>query len=314
MKKNNFLPEGQRIHTARNYIATATIDGLKKAMADEEILEGIVRSCTVGHDLLIPLGDVIGMIPRDDCALGITNGTTREIAILSRVGKPVCFRVVAVDETVMPPRVLLSRCAAQQEALTYFMQSLHCGDIIPARVTHLESFGAFVDIGCGVTALIGIENLSISRIFHPSERIAPGQDILTVVLQVDHRDYRVTLTHRELLGTWEQNAALFCAGETVQGVVRSVERYGVFVELTPNLSGLAEKRDNVHVGQSVSVYIKSILPERMKIKLTIIDTLGTAPMPIEAPHYFIDNGKMTSWVYTPSLCSSKFIMTEFRDT
>ena len=84
---------------------------------------------------------------------------------------------------------------------------------------------------------------------------------------VDVENRRITLTHRELLGTWEENAALFAAGETVRGIVRSVEPYGVFIELAPNLSGLAENREGLTPGTPVSVYIKSILPQRMKIKL-----------------------------------------------
>ena len=83
---------------------------------------------------------------------------------------------------------------------------------------------------------------------------------------------RITLSHKELLGTWEENVALFSAGETVAGIVRSVEPYGIFVELSPNLAGLAESREDVIPGQQASVYIKSILPARMKVKLVIIDT------------------------------------------
>mgnify|MGYP002230072907 FL=1 len=45
------------------------------------------------------------------------------------------------------------------------------------------------------------------------------------------------LTLRELLGTWSENAACFAAGETVVGIVRSVEEYGVFIEIAPNLAG-----------------------------------------------------------------------------
>lgn len=60
---------------------------------------------------------------------------------------------------------------------------------------------------------------------------------------------RVALSHKELLGSWEENAALFSPGETVAGVIRSSESYGVFIELTPNLAGLAEPRDDVFPGQ-----------------------------------------------------------------
>ena len=77
----------------------------------------------------------------------------------------------------------------------------------------------------------------MSRISHPSDRFRTGQDIYAVVTDVD-QTLRVSLSHKELLGTWEENAALFSSGETVSGIVRSVEHYGVFVELAPNLAGL----------------------------------------------------------------------------
>lgn len=302
MKINeNYVPEGSRRDAAPEDPAA-----LRQAAAEGRILQAAVRSCTAGHDLVVPLGAYTGIIPREECALGIAEGSTREIAILSRVGKPVCFRVTQVLED----KVLLSRRAAQQEALGWFLENLRCGDVIPARVTHMENFGVFVDIGCGVTALIGIENLSVSRIFHPAERFMIGQQIHAAVLHIDHRLRRITLSHRELLGTWEENAALFTPGETVQGIVRSVEPYGIFIELTPNLSGLAERREGVRPGQAVSVYIKSILPERMKIKLAIIDVLGSAPAPC-APRYFLPETRLECWVYTPVSCRTKFIATEF---
>lgn len=105
------------------------------------------------------------------------------------------------------------------------------GGCDPRRVTRLETFGAFCDIGCGLPALMPIASISVSRISHPSDRFCPGDDIFGVVSSLENG--RICLSQRELLGTWEENAALFTQGETVAGVVRSVEEYGVFVELTP---------------------------------------------------------------------------------
>ena len=98
----------------------------------------------------------------------------------------------------------------------------------------------------------------MSRICHPGDRLTVGQSILAAVRTVEPENRRISLTHRELLGTWAQNAALFSVGETVRGIVRSIEPYGVFIELTPNLSGLAEPRADLRPGMAVSVYIKSI--------------------------------------------------------
>ena len=163
-------------------------------------------------------------------------------------------------------------------------------------MTHLERFGAFVDLGCGVTSLIPLENISVSRIPHPSARFRVGQDILVCVTDVDPTANRFYLTHKELLGTWLENAAAFAPGDTVTGIVRSIRDYGAFIELTPNLSGLADWRGDLSPGDRVSVYIKSIRPEGRKIKLQVVENLGPAGTPEEI-HYFITDGVIKGWEY-----------------
>ena len=305
-----YLPEGS--YTARSAVrqALASLAGLRRAGQEGQILEAVAQRCTAAHDLLFDFGFAQGIMPRSGCALGVAEGDTREIAILARVGKPTCFAVAGIEEESDPPTVWLSRTVVQQRAQDALLAALRPGDIIPAAVTHLEAFGAFVDIGCGLPSLIGIENLSVSRIHHPSDRLQVGQVIRAAVRAVDQPARRIALSYRELLGTWEQNAALFSAGETVRGVVRSVEPYGIFIELMPNLSGLAEPRGDLAVGMVVSVYIKSILPQRMKIKLNVIDVLASAAPPLP-PRYFIREGHIGQWVYTPPCCDKKYIATQF---
>ncbi len=310
MKRDeNCLPEGFRSELPENRAALASLDALRQA--GDAVLEATASRCSCAHDLLIELGWTTAVIPRAECALGLDTGETREIAILSRVGKPVCFRVTSIDDSISPPAVTLSRKSVLEQAQDMLLDSLAPGDILPARVTHIEPFGVFVDIGCGVVSMIGIEHLSVSRILHPAERFRPGQDIYAVVLSVDRAAKRINLSHRELLGTWEENAALFAPGETVRGVVRSIENYGVFIELMPNLSGLAERRAGLREGQTVSVFLKSIVPERMKIKLTIIDLIPPPAIDPPAPRYFLTKGHLDRWVYTPPACESKHIETIF---
>lgn len=310
MKRDeNCLPEGFRSELPENRAALASLDALRQA--GDAVLEATASRCSCAHDLLIELGWTTAVIPRAECALGLDTGETREIAILSRVGKPVCFHVTSIDDSISPPAVTLSRKSVLEQAQDMLLNSLAPGDILPARVTHIEPFGIFVDIGCGVVSMIGIEHLSVSRILHPAERFRPGQDIYAVVLSVDRAAKRINLSHRELLGTWEENAALFAPGETVRGVVRSIENYGVFIELMPNLSGLAERRAGLREGQTVSVFLKSIVPERMKIKLTIIDLIPPPAIDPPAPRYFLTEGHLDRWVYTPPACESKHIETIF---
>ncbi|UQT47432.1 hypothetical protein M5E87_20845 [Flavonifractor plautii] len=147
--RSRFLPEGRLLHTPENEAACASCDGLRRAMEEGRCWRG----CPALRRGPQPAGvrrAVYRLSPREEAALGIAEGTTREIAILSRVGKPVCFQITALEESggVLRPR--LSRRRAQQAALDAMLAGLHPGCILPAVVTHLESFGAFVDIGCGV--------------------------------------------------------------------------------------------------------------------------------------------------------------------
>jgi small subunit ribosomal protein S1 len=157
-----------------------------------------------------------------------------------------------------------------------------------------------VDIGCGIISLLSIDAISVSRISHPSERVSVGELLYTVVREIDNSG-RIYVSERELLGSWLENASLFSEGETVRGIIRSVESYGIFVELKPNLAGLAEYRDDVTIGQTAAVYIKSIIPEKMKIKLIIISTHDSKSTrePLE---YFVDTDTvfhLDEWRYSP---------------
>ena len=292
-----FYPEGTLIKTEENAKYLLNASSIALAAETGEILEAIAVLCDRSHDITVDLGTMKGIIKREEGAVGILEGKTRDIALISRVGKPVCFKVLSVENCDDgKPIAVLSRRSAQEECLDYILKNKKCGDIIDAKVTHLESFGAFCDIGCGNIALLPIDSISVSRISHPCDRFSVGDNIKVVIKSIAE-DGKITLSHKELLGTWEQNAASFLQGQTVSGIVRSVEDYGVFVELTPNLAGLAESGPQVTVGQGVCVYIKSIIPEKMKIKLIIIDQ--TDSLPRMDPKYYYSGNHIDEFNYSP---------------
>ncbi len=301
-KMNRYLPEGCLISTQENKEYISTQRGLEKAKACGKILEGIALMCSGELSLSVELGDMRGIIPREE-ALYSECGI-KDIAVITRVGKPVCFKVIGFDTDAQGRQVaILSRRAAQIECMENYIMKLRAGDIIDAKVTHMEQFGAFVDIGCGIASLLSIDCISVSRISHPRDRFFIGMQIKTVVKSVERESGRVYISHKELLGTWEENARDFKVGQTVAGIVRSVEEYGVFVELAPNLAGLAELREDVKIGQRAAVFIKNIIPERMKIKLVIIDCgrSDTSNGGFTVPKYFVSDSHMDSWVYSPDV-------------
>lgn len=306
MKK--YYPEGCLIDTAENINSIKTPSALQDAMLHGKILEARAIVCDNEHNLIVDLPCMKGFIPRIEGALGIDNGTTRDIALISKVNKPVCFKVInIVKDENDNPLAILSRRAVQEECFENYLSKLQSGSIISAKVTHLEQFGCFVDVGCGVPSLIPIDAISVSRISHPSDRFTVGQDIKVIIKSVDNE--RIWLSHKELLGTWEENAALFNAGETVAGIVRSIESYGIFIELSPNLAGLAEPKENVNVGQHASVYIKALIPEKMKVKLIVVDVFD-ANYTNKELKYFVSSDKIDHWKYTTE-DAEKIIETKF---
>lgn len=293
MRRNVFLPEG----CGPLFPEGQPVSVLRQAMEEQAVLEGTAIRCDARRDLTVRFGGYEGTIARPDAIHPAISGAERDIAVLSRVGKPTCFTITGLEiDGGGKPRLTLSRRAAQEQAIAYLLEHSGPGTVLPAKVTHLESFGAFVDLGCGVTSLIPLENISVSRVARTSDRFRVGQEILAAVTEVDAAACRFYLTHKELLGTWMENAANFAPGEAVPGIVRGIKEYGVFIELTPNLSGLAEWRGDVRPGDSVSVYIKSIRPDTRKIKLQIIQNLGPAeePAPLK---YYVTDGPLENWVY-----------------
>ena len=311
--EHTYLPEGQILTTTRNREYTASLAGLERAMETGAIIEGTAVLCDEEFNLHVDfpaLAGVKGIIPREEVVWSRDGEPPKDIAILTRVGKAVACKVTGIEEVEGElTTVHLSRRLAQAECAVNYLEGLSPGDIIRAKVTHLESFGAFVDVGCGVASLLSVDSISISRITHPRDRLYNGQMIWCVVKNVDRENGRIFVSTRELLGTWEQNAARFTPGQTVAGIVRSVEDYGVFVELAPNLAGLAEVREcdreavRSLVGRTAAVFIKSIIPERMKIKLVLIDAYRSETASLPRLHYFIrgdETPHIDSWVYSPA--------------
>ncbi|MEG2428921.1 MAG: S1 RNA-binding domain-containing protein [Oscillospiraceae bacterium] len=281
------------------------------AMQQGKTLEARAIVCDGEHNLIVDLGCMKGIIPRVECAIGILEGFTKDIAIISRVNKPVCFKITAIKTNEkFKSYAILSRKLVQLECQEKYLDNLLQGDIICGKITHMESFGCFVDIGCGIISLLPIDAISISRISHPHDRFVVGQNINAIVKTIGI-DKRICLSHKELLGTWQQNVANFKNGETVSGIIRSVESYGIFVELTPNLAGLAELKEGVKLSQHASVYIKNIIEDRMKIKLIIVDSFD-APYQNNNIEYFIEQGHMNYFKYSPENCQ-KIIETNFCD-
>ena len=316
-----YRPEGGYLESVQNKEHLTCASALERAMRMGATVEGIVTLCDEAMRLHVDLGCAEGIIEAEEAIYRREGERPKDIAVITRVGKPVACKILGLENRDGRLIAHLSRRAAQKECIEEYMTHLSTGDLLTARVTHLEPFGAFLDIGCGVSSLLSVDCISVSRISHPRDRLRVGAELPVAVKSIQKDTQRIYVTLKELLGTWEENAAAFEAGQTVTGILRSVESYGVFVELAPNLAGLAEVKEREaeelrgKIGQSVAVYIKSIVPERMKIKLILIDT-AAAILPTPTPlRFFITPEKtahLSRWQYSPIGCP-KTVATVFEE-
>lgn len=267
MEYQRFVPEGWVEDSC-----SITEQQLTNAITTGEILQGKVSKCDSNYNLYVDLGNNIkGVIPREEVeAVNIDEtGFPKPNICTSKVNKLVQFKVKNVDSR---NNYILSRKAVGKEALNWITNELQEGMVVKGIVKSMQPYGVFVEIGGGIVGLLHIEDISIARIKTPAERLKVGQKINVMIKCIDKKLERVILTYKELLGTWEDNVQFFSEGETVKGIARETEKSknGIFIELKPNLVGMAEYKEGIDYGQNVDVYIKKIIPEKKKIKLLIV--------------------------------------------
>lgn len=267
MENQKFIPEGWI-----EDFSPITKEVLNNAIQTGEILQGIVKKCDSNYNLYVNLGkNLKGMIPRQEVeAINVDEtGYAKPKVCKNKVNKFVQFKVKAIDDN---NNVILSRKEVEKDALSWMKNQLKEGQIVKGIVKSIQSYGAFIEIGGGVVALLHIEDISVARMKSPLERLSIGQKIDVMVKSIDKENERIFLTYKELLGTWEENVKDFEEGTIVTGIAKETEKNknGIFVELKPNLVGMAEYKDGVEYGENVSVYIKKIIPERKKIKLLFV--------------------------------------------
>lgn len=267
MNTQPYTPEGWNYNTN-----VLTRDVIYNAIDNKDVLQGIVKSCDENYNLHVSLGNGIdAVMPRNEIEAinAEKDGCPRESLCTGKVNKFVQFRVKEMNES---GDIIISRKDVQEDALNWIKNDLQVGQKIQGIVKNIKPYGVFIEIGGGVVGLAHIEDLSVARIKSPAERVKIGQKIDVLVKSIDRNNGKVILTYKELLGTWEENVQNFKEKTQVKGIVRETEKNnnGIFIELTPNLVGMAEYVDGLEYGETVDVFIKKIIPEKKKIKLIVV--------------------------------------------
>ena len=238
----------------------------------EDIFQGIVEKCDENYNLHVKLDNGLkGIIPREEVeAFNVDeNGFPKTNLCVGKVHKYVQFKMKENNGD----NYIFSRRDVQNEVLNSVKTDLKEGQVVNGIVKNITPYGAFIDIGGGIVGLVHIEDLSVARIKTPYERIKIGQKLNIMVKSIDRNLGRINLSYKEQFGNWEENANKFTVGMKTEGIIRETEKNknGIFIELAPNLVGMAEYKEGLNYGEKIDVAIKKIDYDKKKIKLVILN-------------------------------------------
>jgi small subunit ribosomal protein S1 len=193
-------------------------------------------------------------------------------------GQEVVVNILDVNPTTK--RISLGLKQASPHPLETFKQKHGIGARVKGTVTSLTDFGAFVEVEKGIEGLVHISDISWEKIKHPSEKLQPGQEVETLVLNIDVEKQKVSLGMKQLEGDiWEDFFARQKAGDVVKVKIVRLTDFGAFVEIMPGIEGvvftseLDEKKlekpsDAFSVGDERNAKIIRLNPKAKKISLS----------------------------------------------
>jgi len=146
------------------------------------------------------------------------------------------------------------------------------GQVMSGVVKNIQPYGAFIQTDKGIDGLLYIEDISVARIKTTAERLSVGQKINVMVKDINEEKNKVYFSYKEMLGTWDENIRDIQEKTVIPGIIRETEKdkRGIFIELKPNLVGMAEYKEGFEYGQKVEVYVKKIVEDKKKIKLKLV--------------------------------------------
>jgi polyribonucleotide nucleotidyltransferase len=250
-----------------------SLSNLKKIMDSEEVVDMLVQDIDDSFNMVGIVGNKIkAILPREESSSIVAeNGLVDEKHIINKKGKilHVCIKEI-IENSDGSFELVMSKKKLELKVRRWMYMHLQAGMSLKGVVVSTNDHSAFVDVGGGVTGILKAEDITDTNIKHTSDVLKIGQRIKVTVKKFDRDTGRIELSYKEQLGTFEDNIKKFKEGDIVEGIIRGRIKTGIFVELKPNLVGLAEHVNGVEYGQKVLVSIRRIIPEKKKIKLVII--------------------------------------------
>lgn len=252
-------------------------------LAEGDTVEGVVKNITE-YGAFIDLGGVDGLLHVTDMAWKRVSDP-RE---LLSVGETIKVQVIKINKETH--RISLGMKQLQEDPWNIVETKYSLGSVHQGKVTNITDYGAFVELEAGVEGLVHVSEMSwTKKNVHPGKIISTSQEVEVMVLEIDGIKRRVSLGIKQTIrNPWEVFAENFPAGSEIEGEVKNITEFGLFVGLDNDIDGMVHLSDiawegrgedalgEFRKGDVVKAVVSEVDVEKERISLSI-KGLGTDP-------------------------------------
>ncbi len=222
------------LEAERASLKNDTLNRLKEG----QIVEGVVKNLT-DYGAFIDLGGIDGLLHITDMSWGRVNHPSE----LFQVGDKVKVKVLKFNSD--SERVSLGLKQITDDPWINAEERYIPGTVVEGKVVSIKDYGAFIELEEGIEGLVHVSEMSWTRqIKNPKQILKIGDDVRAVVLDIDVSQNRISLGMKQLEeNPYDKVVETYPPGSVVEGVVRNIADFGVFVELEPGIDGLVHITD-----------------------------------------------------------------------
>ena len=253
-------------------------------LKEGQVLEGVVKNIT-DYGAFVDLGGVDGLLHVTDIAWQRINHPSEAL----NIGETIKVQVIKVNPETQ--RISLGMKQLQTDPWEAIEANYPPGSRFKGRVTNITDYGAFVELQPGVEGLVHVSEMSwTKKNVHPGKIVSTSQEVEVMVLDVDSKRRRISLGLKQCMeNPWEAFAERYPVGSTVEGEVRNITEFGLFIGLEDGIDGMVHMTDlawsgapeaalaSYHKGDMVKAQVLDVDMEKERISLGV-KQMQTDPM------------------------------------
>ena len=241
-----------------------------------QVVDGVVKNITE-YGAFVDLGGVDGLLHVTDMAWRRVNHPSEILSI----GETVKVQVVKINKETH--RISLGMKQLQSDPWDTVADKFPIGSVHKGRVTNITDYGAFVELEAGIEGLVHVSEMSwTKKNVHPGKIVSTSQEVDVMVLEIDEQKRRVSLGLKQTQrNPWEVFAETHPAGTQIEGEVKNITEFGLFVGLEGDIDGMVHLSDlswdqrgedaiqNYRKGDVVRAVVQEVDVDKERISLSI---------------------------------------------